>query len=167
MHTLLCAAHTFVCDNPCVEMNMNVVRWNPMRELESFLNQGGFGQSTGDAWGNEQLAVQDWRPLVDIRENGAQYEIAIDVPAVLIKDIHVAVKDRVLTVSGERKTETERTEDKLHRVERRYGRFARSFVLPENANPDAIDANAKDGVLVIKILKREENKPKSIEVKAH
>ena len=171
MHTLLCAAHTFVCDNPCVEMNMNTnmnfVRWNPMRELESFLNQGGFGQSTGDAWGNEQLAVQDWRPLVDIRENGAQYEIAIDVPAVLIKDIHVAVKDRVLTVSGERKTETERTEDKLHRVERRFGRFARSFVLPENANPDAIDANAKDGVLVIKILKREENKPKSIEVKAH
>ena len=146
---------------------MNVVRWNPMRDLEAFLSQTGLGQTSGDAWGNEQLAVQDWRPLVDIRESGTHYEISIDVPAVNAKDIHVAVKDRVLTVSGERKLEVERPDEKVHRVERRSGRFARSFVLPENANSDAIDANAKDGVLVLRIPKREENRPKSIEVTTH
>ena len=141
---------------------MNVVRWNPFREMEALLNS-----VSSDAWGNEQLAAQDWRPLVDIRENSANYEIAVEVPAVNAKDISVAVKDRVLTVSGERKDEKESTEHKVHRIERRYGRFARSFVLPENANPDAIEANAKDGVITIRVGKREENRPKSIEVKAH
>lgn len=141
---------------------MNVVRWNPFREMEALLNS-----VAQDNWGNEQLATQDWRPHVEIRENPTQYTIALDVPAVQAKDIHVGVKDRVLTVSGERKEETETKDEKVHRVERRYGRFSRSFVLPENANSDAIDANAKDGVLTITVAKREENRPKSIEVRAH
>jgi HSP20 family protein len=143
-------------------MRMNVVRWNPFREMEALLNA-----VSQDNWGNEQLATQDWRPHVEIRENGTHYTIALDVPAVQAKDIHVAVKDRVLTVSGERKDESETKDEKVHRVERRYGRFARSFVLPENANPDEIDANAKDGVLSISIPKRENERPKSIEVRAH
>jgi len=76
----------------------------------------------------------------------------------------VTVKDGVLVVSGERRYEKE-TEGKVHRVERRYGRFSRSFRLPENADEGRIEAAQKDGVLTLKVSKREEVKPRSIEVK--
>ena len=78
--------------------------------------------------------------------------------------IQVSIKDGVLAVTGERKYEKE-TEGKVHRIERRYGRFTRSFRLPENADENAVEAHAKEGVLHLVVAKREEVKPKAIEIK--
>ena len=90
---------------------------------------------------------------------------ALDVPAVEPKDIDVAVKEGVLTVTGERVAEAVETDSKVHRLERRAGKFARSFTLPEDADAQAIEATAKAGVLTIRIGKRAEAAPVSIAVK--
>ena len=144
---------------------MTLVRWNPWREMEHVFNANVLDRLENA--GSEQMSTADWRPSVDIHETADAYTIALDVPAIAPKEIHVAVKERVLTVSGERKQETSSDDAKVHRVERRVGRFERSFVLPENANPDAIDAAAKDGVLTLKVSKRVVNQAKPIEVRVH
>jgi len=141
---------------------MAIVRWNPTREIDEFFNQldRGFG-----GWG-ENIATSDWNPAVDIHETDDAYQIDLELPAVQPSDVKVTVKDGVLAVTGERKFEKE-TKGKVHRVERRYGRFTRSFRLPENADEGNIAANAKDGVLYLKVAKRAEVKPRSIEVKVN
>ncbi len=140
---------------------MSIVRFNPARELDDFF--GRFGDVNRSVWG-ENIATSDWTPAVDIRETDADFQIDIELPAVAADDVNVTVKDGVLAVSGERKYEKE-TEAKVHRVERRYGRFTRSFRLPENVDEGKVDARAKDGVLYLRVPKREEVKPRSIEVK--
>ena len=140
---------------------MSIVRFNPARELDDFF--GRFGDANRSVWG-ENIAASDWTPAVDIRETDADFQIDIELPAVAADDVNVTVKDGVLAVTGERKYEKE-TEGKVHRVERRYGRFTRSFRLPENVDEGKVDAHAKDGVLYLRVPKREEVKPRAIEVK--
>ena len=140
---------------------MSIVRFNPARELDDFF--GRFGDANRNVWG-ENIAASDWTPAVDIRETDADFQIDIELPAVAADDVSVTVKDGVLAVTGERKYEKE-TEGKVHRVERRYGHFTRSFRLPENVDEAKVDARAKDGVLYLRVPKREEVKPRAIEVK--
>jgi HSP20 family protein len=129
--------------------------------MDEFFNR--FADLPRNFWG-EQMSSSDWTPAVDIRETDNEYLIDVDLPAVAADDVSVNVKDGVLAVTGERKYEKE-TEGKVHRVERRYGRFSRSFRLPEDADESSIDAEAKNGVLHLKVHKREQVKPRAIEVK--
>ena len=138
---------------------MSIVRWNPSQELDELF--GRFADFNR-GWG-ENLATSDWSPAVDIRENDAEFQIDLELPAVPPSDVKVTVKDGVLVVAGERKYEKE-TKGKVHRVERRYGRFTRSFRLPETADEGHIEATAKDGVLSLKVAKRAEVQPRAIEV---
>jgi len=140
---------------------MNIVRRTPARDFDDLFNW--LGDLSRGNWG-ESMASSDWMPPVDIRETENEYRIEVELPAVAADDVKVTVKDGVLVVSGERRYEKE-TEGKVHRVERRYGRFSRSFRLPENADEGRIEAAQKDGVLTLKVSKREEVKPRSIEVK--
>lgn len=140
---------------------MSIVRFNPVRELDEFF--GRFGDVNRSVWG-ENIAASDWTPAVDVRETDDDFQIDIELPSVAADDVSVTVKDGVLAVSGERKYEKE-TEGKVHRVERHYGRFTRSFRLPENVDEGKVDARAKDGVLYLRVPKREEVKPRAIEVK--
>jgi HSP20 family protein len=103
---------------------------------------------------------------VDITETEKEYRIDVEIPAVAVKDVDVSVKDGVLTVSGERNAESESSEGRRHRVERRWGKFARSFRLPENVDPESIQANARNGVLYLVIAKQEQAGPRRIEVRA-
>jgi HSP20 family protein len=139
---------------------MSIVRWNPAREFDEFFNR--YGDVNRNVWG-ENIAASDWTPAVDVRETDHDFQIDIDLPAVAAEDVKVSIKDGVLAVTGERKYEKE-TEGKVHRVERRYGRFTRSFRLPENADENAVEARSKDGVLHVVVGKREEVKPRSIEI---
>jgi HSP20 family protein len=140
---------------------MSIVRWNPSREIDEFFNRF-VDQSGFKGWG-ENLASSDWNPAVDIRETDDDYQIDVELPGVQPSDVKVTFKDGVLAVAGERKYEKE-VKGKVHRVERRYGQFTRTFRLPENADENRIEANAKDGVLHLKISKRAEVKPRAIEV---
>ncbi len=134
---------------------MSLVRYSPFDDLfRTFANAG------------ESLSRDEWSPAVDITENDKAYEIALEVPAVAKDNIAVSLKDGVLTVSGERTRETVENE-RVHRVERQYGKFVRSFRLPENIDEDGITARSENGVLHLTVAKQEKAKPRQIEVQVH
>ena len=114
---------------------------------------------------NGQLT--QWPMRVDIREDENSIVVKADVPGMEQKDIHVNVDNGMLTISGERKFSDEEHKDQYHRVERAYGRFSRSFQMPNTTNPENISATYKNGVLEVTLPKREEAKPRSIQVQVN
>jgi HSP20 family protein len=100
---------------------------------------------------------------VDVREDENSIYVEADMPGLTKDDIDVTLEDGILTIAGEKKTHNEEDKGGYHVRERRYGKFSRSFRLPETAS-ETIDASLKDGVLTIKLAKREEVKPRKIDV---
>src|SRR4029077_11323178 len=107
----------------------------------------------------------EWVPPVDIAEDEKEYTIKAELPGVNKEDVRVTVEGGVLTITGERKAEKEEKDKKCHRIERNYGTFVRSFMLPEGTASDKVSAEFEDGVLRVRLPKDESAKPKSIEVK--
>ena len=145
-----------------------IAEWNPFRELDEVHNRLSrfFGTSTPRrANGREDITVAEWAPLVDITEDDKEYLIKAELPEVKKNDVKVRVEDGVLYISGERNFEKEEKGKRYHRVERAYGSFTRSFSLPEDADPQEVHAEFKDGVLNVRVLKDKSAKPKAIEVK--
>ena len=143
-------------------MNQTLTTWNPFRdlnELSSRLNSLASQRRCGSA--NTEGA---WAPAVDISEDDNGYSIHADLPKVDKDNVTVTFADRVLTIEGERISEEKSESAKVHLVERYSGRFVRSFRMPEDADGESIKASFKDGVLTVQIPKREETKPKSIEI---
>ncbi|KAI9325212.1 HSP20-like chaperone [Zopfochytrium polystomum] len=91
---------------------------------------------------------------LDVSETEKEYLVKADVPGVKKEEVSLSVKDDVLTISGERTTSTDESNEHRHIVERAYGRFSRSIQLPKDANPDEISATMEDGVLKLTITKR-------------
>lgn len=106
------------------------------------------------------------RPSVDISEGRKAYVVRMEVPGVGKGDVTLDIEDDTLRVRGEKKQEQEQSEEGYHCVERSYGMFERVLSLPENADPDGIDAKFKNGVLKITIAKRElpEGRERTIEI---
>ena len=144
-------------------------RWSPLKELEDMEKRLStiFGRSpmATDGEKKEAISVTEWSPLVDISEDDKEYIVKAEIPEMKKEEIKINVHDDVLTVSGERKYEKEEKGKKYHRVERAYGSFMRSFVLPENADGSKISAEYKDGVLKVHLPKSEQAKKKAIEGK--
>ena len=115
----------------------------------------------GSALDNET----SWTPRVDVREKKDHYLIEADLPGVSKEDIKLEVDKNVLTISGERKSEEKEENDGYTRVERYFGKFERSFTLPENMKTEKIDAEYKDGTLKVNLPKPVEQKPKQIGIK--
>ena len=136
---------------------MNVIRWNPFAELDDL-----FDRRNGPA---RAVGAQEWHPAADIRETEKAYVFELDIPAVDPKDVSVSVRANVLSVSGERTAASgDENDGQLHKRERRFGKFTRSFRLPNDADDEAINASARDGVLTIAVDKRQQAQPRSIEV---
>ena len=112
------------------------------------------------------LSAADWTPAVDIREEDQRYVIHADVPGVNPDDIEVNMEDGVLTIKGERSTETTDEQAGYKRVERVRGSFYRRFSLPETADADGISAKSRDGVLEVVIPKQAKVLPKRIKVES-
>ena len=111
------------------------------------------------------MTAADWTPTVDISETEAEYAIKAELPEVKKEDVKVTVEDGVLTIQGERKQEKEEKGKKYHRIERSYGRFVRSFTLPDTVDEGKVRAEYADGVLNLHLPKSEKAKPKQIDVK--
>jgi HSP20 family protein len=141
---------------------MALVRWNPIGTLAGMevdrLNRM-FAELETDAFN------QGWLPAVDIFETET-HEVVIkaELPDVKKEDIGVTVENNVLTLTGERKQEQSIRREQFQRVERRFGSFSRSFTLPTSVDAGHIAASYKDGVLTIRLPRREEAKPKQINV---
>ncbi len=137
-----------------------VIRPNRVaREIDSFFNDF---LSYPKVWANGEA---DFVPRVDIIENDEHVKMHFEVPGLNKDDIKVGIKDKVLSVSGERKVETEEKNESYVRSEIRTGAFCRSFTLPDTIDPDKIKADYKNGILELTLNKREEVKPKEIEIK--
>ena len=135
---------------------MNLVNWEPFREMEGFLNR--FYGSPGRTMrirgeGEAEKAAFDWRPTVDISETNKAYLIKADLPEVNRDDVEVSLDNGMLTISGERRFEREDESEEQHRVERMFGRFSRRFTLPADADAEHITAKSKDGVLKVTVPK--------------
>ncbi len=98
-------------------------------------------------------------------EDEKEYLIKAELPEMKKEDVKVTMEDGALRITGERKFEKEENGKKYHRVERAYGTFERTFVLPEGTTPDKLTADYKDGVLKVHLPKTEVAKPKPVEVK--
>jgi len=145
---------------------MNLVRWDPFRELGTI--QARLNRIVGelpDRTTEQGALFSDWSPAVDIAETDEEYLVKAELPELKKEDVKVALQDGVLTVEGERKEEKEEKGKKFHRIERAYGRFVRRFALPTEIDPDKVQAEFKDGVLNVHLPKAASAKPKAIEVK--
>ena len=111
------------------------------------------------------MRVADWTPLVDISEDPKEYLIKVELPEVKREDVKITMEEGTLTIAGDRKYEKQDNGKKYHRVERAYGSFGRSFSLPDDASPGRVNAEFKDGVLTLHLVKDEKAKPQQIEVK--
>ena len=114
--------------------------------------------------GEGSIATAEWAPAVDIKEDEDKFVIQADIPGVKPEEIDINMEGGVITIKGEKETEAKTEKEGYKRVERTFGSFYRRFSLPDTANPDAISAKSKHGVLEITIPKREAVKPKKINV---
>ena len=153
---------------------MAVVRWDPFREvvsLQSRLNslfqdygRGVNGRSEfGDGQG-EALAAASFAPPVDIYEDEQKLVLKLEVPGVKQEDLDIQIEGRMLTVRGERKFHNEEKQENFHRVEHRYGTFARSFTLPSTVDAESVKATYDAGVLRLELAKKAEAKPRQIKI---
>jgi HSP20 family protein len=146
---------------------MALVRWTPMGNLQSFQHEmnrmfneffrGSNGEEAGSGLGS-------WTPAVDIHETDEGFVIKAELPGVSKDDVSVDVHQNTLTLRGQRKHEAEVKQDKYHRVERAYGTFQRSFVLPTMVDQEKGRATFKDGVLELHLPKSETAKPRRIAI---
>jgi HSP20 family protein len=113
---------------------------------------------------NEPQDSRPWEPAVDIYESENELVLKADLPDVELKDIDVRVENQTLTIAGERKFEKNDTGKGYHRLERSYGRFTRSFAVPNAFDTDHIAADYKNGVLSVSLPKKEAAKPRQIKI---
>ena len=146
---------------------MAIVRWDPFRELSAFDDWNRF---LGDAWWNPRgddsvLTRGSWIPPVDIYETD-HHELVVEaeLPGMHQEDIEVTFENGALTIKGERKSSESRRKDQVHRVERTYGSFSRTFSVPQTVNTEKVQAEYRDGTLRVVLPIREEAKPRQIRV---
>jgi HSP20 family protein len=148
---------------------MRVIKWEPFRDVDDMFNRFfadtllRFPLQAGVGDGGR---AREWAPPVDVTEKDGEYVIKAELPEVRKEDVNVTVHDGVLTLSGERRQEQREENERMHRVERFYGSFARRFALPENADEQGIRAECRDGVIVIHVPKQKqvEQQPRQIQI---
>jgi HSP20 family protein len=134
-------------------------RYDPFRDLE------GMGLEL-DRLVGQAFSKNAWVPALDIRETEARFEVTVDLPGMRSEDVEVTFEEGTLTIRGQREFTRDEGEGQYHRIERSYGSFARSVRLPRVADPERIEASFDNGVLTVIVSKREEAKPRTIEVTA-
>jgi HSP20 family protein len=143
---------------------MALIRWEPVRELQTVqsLFNTLFDSTTPN--GNRGLAVRRWVPAMDVVQTDDHYVLRADLPGLSESDVNVEVDHNVLTISGERKSEHEQRNKSYYRVERASGSFSRSLTLPEGVDADAIEASFDNGVLEVRIPKPEQPTPRKVQI---
>lgn len=145
---------------------MLLTKFEPLREfreLEDRLSRAlRLPEESGDL-----ANVSGFSPSVNTREGEYAYHVEVDLPGVKKEDIHVDLNANILTISGERNTKKEVKEKDYYKKESSYGKFQRSFTLPDNTDAENIEANSQDGVLevVIPKMKRSKKETKKIKIK--
>jgi HSP20 family protein len=156
-------------------MNLGLTRWDPWRTTSLFpyptesgapsLLRDFFRMTPLTGWDEaDTLGSNAWAPPVDISEDANQISLTAELPGFKEKDVSVELHGNVLTISGERKHESEKKDRNYTRVERSYGQFCRSFTLPTSVDRDNVKATFSDGLLKLELPKKPEAKPRQIPV---
>ncbi len=146
---------------------MAIVRWDPFRDLVSLQDRMNrlFDESLRGRGGEDEWTLGgSWAPAVDIYEQEGDIVLKAELPGIDPKDVDIRVENNVLSLRGQRKFESDVKKESYHRVERAYGNFARSFTLPNLVDTEKIKAEYRDGVLSLTLPKKEEAKPRQIQV---
>lgn len=143
---------------------MNLVKWNPFRELEDVSNRLNLIFGKTPAAESDHLLLADWTPTVDISETDTAYLIKAEIPDVNKEGVKVTVQNGLLTLSGERHHEKEEKNKRFHRIERSYGRFMRSFHVPADVDANTVKAEFKDGMLNVTLPKSKKSESNAITV---
>jgi len=145
---------------------MAITRWDPFSELLSLQDEFNkvFNDKLSKRYSGEGISQNTVAPVVDIYEDENKLTIEAELPGLSQKNIDVKVENNTLIIKGEKKFEKEDKKDNYHRIERFYGTFQRSFLLPETVDSEKIKAEYKNGVLDISIPKKPEVKPKQVKI---
>lgn len=153
---------------------MAIIPWRTFRDWDPFEEMGGipdrisrlFEETFGRYPATRRETLErTWSPAVDIYEDKENIVVKAELPGIKKDEVSIEIKDNVLTLTGERKHEQETKKENYHRIERVYGKFIRSFTLPDSVQVDKVKANYKDGILEIILPKAEEAKAKAIPIK--
>ena len=142
-------------------------QWNPLQDLmvlQDRMNRLFEDAGRGIRRNEEPASTTIWSPAVDIYETDGEIMVQAELPGMDRKDISLHLENNVLTIRGDRQFKKETKEDNYHRIERSYGAFSRSFSIPTTVDEDKIRADYKDGVLKIALPKKEQAKPKQIQI---
>ncbi|MCS7313358.1 MAG: Hsp20/alpha crystallin family protein [Acidobacteria bacterium] len=141
-------------------------RWDPFREMERLTERmERLFEEFFPTVRREEEREYVWAPAVDVYENDKAYVVEVDLPGLKKEDVKVTLQNNVLTIQGERRLAREEKGVDYHRQERFYGKFLRSFTLPEMVDADKVSAEFKDGVLRLTLPKREPSAGRVIDVK--
>ena len=145
---------------------MALIRWTPIRSMMSFRDE--MDRLLDDFYGRMAPSGEsyegDWLPAMDMKETDNEVVAHVELPGLSKNDIKVSVKNDVLSITGEKRAEKTEEKENIHRVERTYGYFKRSVVLPVEVDSEKVKATFKDGVLRITLPKVESKKPKEIPI---
>jgi len=146
-------------------MAKDLAKWTNISSLQNEMNRmfdqffrgwdlSGFGPETGM-----------WTPSVDLAETEENVIVKAEIPGIDPKEVDISIQDNNLIIKGEKKEEKEEKGKNYYRMERSFGKFSRSVELPSTVDTNNVSAECKNGVLEIKLPKKEELKPKQIQVK--
>ena len=148
---------------------MALIRWEPVRELNTIQNEmnrlfNTFFDTPGAGGSPGPQTMRRWLPAMDLVETEDDFVLRADLPGLSEQDVNIELEDNVLTISGERKAEHEERKEGYYRVERASGSFSRSLTLPEGVDPNGVRANFDRGVLEVRIPKPEQRKPRKVAI---
>jgi HSP20 family protein len=145
---------------------MAVIRWEPVRELHSLQQEMNrlFGSFLETPDVGSSAAGRQWIPAMDLVERREHFVLRADLPGVREEDVKIELEDSVLTVSGERHSETEENREGYHRIERSTGAFRRSLTVPDGVDAGGIMARFEGGVLEVTIPKPKQRQPERVQI---
>jgi len=143
---------------------MHIMRWDPFRDVATLQNR--VNDLFGDSLSRAEGTYGTWLPPVEIFEKDESLFLRAEIPGMNEKDIDLQVENGVLTLRGEKKREKELENENVHRAERYYGSFVRTFALPTSVDTEKIRAAYRDGVLEVVLPKAEVAKAKRITIQA-
>ena len=145
---------------------MAIIRWTPLRSMLSLRDE--MDKLLDDVYGNVAPSGEaregEWFPVMDLAETDDDVSASIELPGLKKEDINVSVHNDVLTITGEKKQEKSEKTENRRRIERSYGYFKRSVILPAEVDPEKVTASYSEGILKIVMPKVESKKPKQIPV---
>jgi HSP20 family protein len=143
---------------------MTLTRWSPVRDLAT-IEIDRLNRMFDAAFSGEPLTSGTWVPATDIYETPEKAVVVkVELPDMKREEIKVTFENSVLTIEGERTFKNEASRDQYHQIERGYGAFRRSFTLPATVDASRIEAAYTDGVLTVTLPRREEARPKQIQI---